>query len=194
MALGLRLFTHDGSDMINEFDLPSDNSNSERLEIVRLLARVGIFSVLSNDQIGELAKQAQVVNYRAGEFIVRQGQKGHSLYVISSGQCEVFVTDLQAFGKTVATMSEGDFFGEMSLLTGDPVVATVRALKDSELLAIDKEIFADMLKKYPELSSQLADVLVERQKNYASITGKPLKNLPTSKSFIGRIKSFFHLD
>ncbi len=179
--------------MIDDFEVYTDKTDKEHLEAVRLLARVGIFSVLSNDQIGDLATQAEVMTCGAGEFIVRQGQQGQALYVISSGECEVFVDDLQAYGTTVATMGKGNFFGEMSLLTGEPVVATVRAMKETVLLSIDKEIFSSILKRHPELSEKLGAILAERQKNYAEVTGKVLKHLPTSRSLVGRIKHFFHI-
>src|SRR5579864_7140519 len=98
-----------------------------------LLAAVPIFAVLEPDEHAELRRAAKAVVYAAGETIVRQGDCGSSMFVIVDGEAKVTIDPA---GQEVARLASGGFFGEMSLLTGEPRSATVSAVTDCELLEI----------------------------------------------------------
>lgn len=166
---------------------------NKRPENIPLLKQVAVLSVLSDQDIEKLADKTRVVPYRAGEFIVRQGKLGNSLYVIQAGVCEVFVVDQQGFQTKVAKIDSGDFFGEMSLLTGEPHTATVRALQDSTLVIIDKPLFKTILESSPKLSEALGRILEKRQKELAALTGGTSGSNQGSTNLGARIKSFFKI-
>ena len=71
--------------------------------------------------------------------------------------------------KTVATLHAGDFFGEMSLLTGEPRSASLKALEDSECYRLDRVAFSDILHGRPEIAHYLSQLLARRQVEIAAI-------------------------
>jgi len=169
----------------------SKSDESSRSEIVELLAQVAVISVLTDEERAQVAKKARLVAYGTGEFIVRQGEQGNSLFIVHTGVCEVFVRDQQGYGKGIAQTERGGFFGEMSLLTGEPHNATVRAMEDATLVAINKAVFASILKANPEVSKGLGKVLAARQKELAALTGNVGDETQNSTNMMARIKSFF---
>ena len=88
---------------------------------------------LDDAVLAELARSTRTRSVRAGEVIVRQGETGGSMFVIVRGDV---VVSIDPGGREVARLEDGAFFGEMSLLTGAPRTATVRASADSDLLEI----------------------------------------------------------
>ena len=169
----------------------SDNEKQANPEVIALLRQVTVLAVLPDKELEQLALKARSVIYRAGEFVVRQNKAGSSLFVIQSGLCEVFVKDQQGFDNRVAQVSKGDFFGEMSLLTGAPSTATVRALEDSTLVVIDKALFTSVIQSNPKTSEALGKVLAQRQKELAQLSGGTEREGSSSSGLVKKIKSFF---
>jgi small-conductance mechanosensitive channel/CRP-like cAMP-binding protein len=102
------------------------------------LRRLEIFAALDDVVLRALAESARIVLFAAGEVIVRQGDPGQSMFVIVRG---AVIVSIDPDGQEVARLGEGDYFGEMSLLTGAVRNATVRAGTDSDLLEIEIESF-----------------------------------------------------
>lgn len=162
--------------------------------IERLLGQVSVLSALSSEIRTQIAERSVVAEYGTGEFIVRQGDQGDSLYIIRTGSCGVYVRRNGKHENRIATIDSGDFFGEMSLLTGEPTTATVRAMVDSSVIIIDKENFSNILNDNPTISVQLGEILAKRQKELAEEAGRVVANTPSSSSMITKIKSFFRID
>src|SRR5205814_1266065 len=99
------------------------------------LKTVPFFAALPEDLLLPLAGGVVVREFGAGERIVRQGDKGDSCYVVDRGRAAVYVAD-GASERLVALLEPGALFGEMSLLTGEPRSATVRAQGDVRLLML----------------------------------------------------------
>jgi CRP-like cAMP-binding protein len=159
-----------------------------------LLAQVSVLSALSAEIRTQIAERSVVSEYGAGEFIVRQGDQGDSLYIIRTGSCGVYVNRDGKQENRIATIESGEFFGEMSLLTGEPITATVRAMVDTSVIIIDKENFSNILNDNPTISVQLGEVLAKRQKELAEEAGRIVAATPSSSSMIAKIKSFFRID
>jgi len=159
-----------------------------------LLGQVSIFSALSAEIRTQIADRSLIAEYGAGEFIVRQGDHGYSLYVIRNGSCGVYVRRDGRQENRIATIERGEFFGEMSLLTGEPITATVRAMVDTSVIIIDKENFSNILNDNPAISVQLGEILAKRQKELAEEAGRIVTATPSSSSMIAKIKSFFRID
>jgi len=132
-------------------------------EIMGLLAKVEIFSPLSTSEMKKLADQICVKPYAAGEVPVRQGQPGNSFYIIKSGRVDVVVEKSERESAVVATLGPGNFFGEMSLLTGAARTASIRVRDDAEFIVIDKENFGSTLTNNPSIAESLSLILAERQ-------------------------------
>jgi small-conductance mechanosensitive channel len=161
-------------------------------DMVRMFEKVPVLSPLSPEERAKIAHQVKIEPFGEGELIVRQQEAGDSLYIITRGTCEVLLeSDSQQF-KQVAILKKGDFFGEMSLLTGEPRSATVRAIEDTEVIVIQKDIFSEILTANSGISEYLGQVLAERQQQLASQGGdSSALAAATPGGFIQRIKSFF---
>ena len=105
------------------------------------LAEIDLFAGLDDVDRARLAEACPEHLFGAGERIVRQGDAGQSMFVVLDGRVRV---TLEPSGQEVAVTSRGGFFGEMSMLTGDPRTATVSALDDALLLEISAERFREL--------------------------------------------------
>jgi small-conductance mechanosensitive channel/CRP-like cAMP-binding protein len=117
---------------------PAPAASLDPSTVEPVLRRVEIFAALDDAVLAELARSTRTDLFAAGEAIVRQGETGRSMFVIVRGAA---VVSIDPGGREVARLEEGAFFGEMSLLTGAPRTATVRASADSDLLELTLESF-----------------------------------------------------
>jgi CRP-like cAMP-binding protein len=163
-----------------------------KAEILSSLKRVEVLGQLPAEDVDLLASRVNIETYGNGEAIVHQGEDGDSMYIIHRGACDVYLEDEAR--KYVATLNAGDFFGEMSLLTGERRTATVVAKGDTDVFVIDKRSFSDILKEHPGFSEILGQALVRRQAELATRQGKKEEPSASAASqVVSRIKSFFGL-
>jgi CRP-like cAMP-binding protein len=118
---------------------------------------------------GELARAAEGLTYSpfaAGDVITRQGADAHWLYLLVAGEVEVFIEhDDDSTRTPIGVITPPAFFGEMSLLTGEPRTATVVARTDCECYRLDKATFGAILRERPQLAEQIAPVLEQRRRS-----------------------------
>src|SRR2546421_2858441 len=105
---------------------------------VESLSRVELFHTLTDEERQSLADRLIVAPFVRGEAMTRQGAEAHWLYIINEGEAEVRVMVAGNLSKKVAALHAGDFFGEMGLMTGEPRMATVIALEDTQCSRHDK--------------------------------------------------------
>jgi small-conductance mechanosensitive channel/CRP-like cAMP-binding protein len=157
------------------------------------LAKVPIFEPLDENDRTELARGLRHEIYGKGEVILRAGDAGDSLYVIKSGQVSIRI-QAGALEKEVATLSDGQFFGEMSLMTGEPRRATVVATRDTECYVVDRALFHDILQRKDALVGEIGKLLGERQSaldgQREGLTAEAAR-LGSQQALLSRIKSFF---
>ncbi len=144
--------------------MADDERAVETGRIATLLHGVDFLEALSSEQLQRLAAQAQIVPYPAGIAVVAQGDAGDSLFVVAEGRVEVSV---QAPGggpeRRLATLGPGDYFGEMSLLTGAPRSATIRAAGEVGLVTLRKDALRPLLVADPTVPERLSKTLARRQ-------------------------------
>ena len=102
-------------------------------QIADRLSAVDIFAPLSPDELRQLATGTVGHVFAPGETLIRAGDEGSSMFVVHNGRVEVQVSD-NGRPRTVATLTEGNFFGEMALFTGEPRTASVVAVDETEVL------------------------------------------------------------
>jgi small-conductance mechanosensitive channel/CRP-like cAMP-binding protein len=158
-----------------------------------LLFSVPMFSMLSEQERGEILKVARTVLYSAREVIVRQDDAGGSLFVIRRGDAAV---TLAGTAGQVAQLHAGDMFGEMSLLTGAPRNATVSAVTDCELFEIDAEGFRRVVLANPTVLDRVTAAAatrreeLERHRDAHALAPAPTES---AQSLLARVKSFLRL-
>lgn len=143
--------------------LPVLGTALRRVYVSRLadctLARVPLFSSLSPLERLTLTGLLKSVHYSRGSIVIQQGTFPRSLYLIESGQVVV-----ERDQHTIAYLDEGDFMGEMALLSEQPHSATVRALTPLDVLALPAEEFRQLLNQCPELEQHLQQIAQRRRK------------------------------
>lgn len=158
----------------------------------RLFAGVDLFATLSAEQRREIALATTSRVYGSGEAIVRQGEAGHSMFIVGSGSAVVL---LEPDKREVATIERGGYFGEMSLLTGEPRTATVVARGDALVIEIDAEFFRRLGATHPHAIEQIGVAAVTRRTALDEIRsaaqGAAIADAPAT--FVARMKKFLRL-
>ncbi|HET9766750.1 MAG TPA: mechanosensitive ion channel family protein [Thermoanaerobaculia bacterium] len=176
-------------------------ADGRRQVAVELLSQLHFFGDLDGDAIAQLAAAAGHQHFGAGEVLVREGDGGDSLFVVEHGRVRVTKAgdDADAGSVTLATLTKGAFFGEMSLLTGVPRSATVTADGGCEVLVISKEALAPLLARDPQLAEQLSAAVMARQAETAATLedrrdrDRGQRDAPAEASVLQRIRAFFGL-
>jgi small-conductance mechanosensitive channel/CRP-like cAMP-binding protein len=131
-------------------------------EIVSHIREVDIFSILLPEQVTLLARSAKELHFLPGERLVRQGDLGEELFIILQGIVDVHV-EVGGLSKVVNTLHQGQFFGEMSLLTGEPRSTTVVAQTPVRVLMIGKQSLSCSIEGNTELIHKIGALVVDRQ-------------------------------
>lgn len=116
----------------------------ERL-ITRSLQQCALFAGVSDQALGDVARQLRRRRFRKNEVIFHQGDPGDSLHIVTSGAVKVVLPSAEGEEAIIATLRPGDFFGELSLLDGAPRSATVVALDSAETMALPRTAFLELL-------------------------------------------------
>lgn len=122
----------------------------------------GFFESLSRDLIDDIHKNCESYAFSDGQVICRRGDPGTSMFVITRGHVVVTLTNAEGQEYKVADLVSGDVFGEIALLTGEPRSANVRADGPLEVLEINQEDFARLIRVFPDFSSDLTRMLAGR--------------------------------
>jgi small-conductance mechanosensitive channel/CRP-like cAMP-binding protein len=169
---------------------PMSTVTKRRAESLR---RIGLLSVLSPEQVVRLAEENDERVYAAGEPVIRQGDAGKSLFVIMSGRVEVTAFQEGMPAVLLATLEAGDYFGEMSLMTGEPRSATVTPLVESRLLEVGNDSFRKLLAAQPDLVQELGKSLQRRLGERAQAMTMVDRKMLESQDIFQRIRDFFSM-
>ena len=129
-----------------------------------LLKNVPLFHLLDDKERSELAAQLDVVKFAAGEHIFHYGEPGDSIYVISSGEVEVFMKNDTGERIVLEVATRGDFFGELSLLDNGTRTASVMAVQDTETLRLDRGDLETFLRLCPHAAMEMLGAMGKRHR------------------------------
>ena len=160
---------------------------------VATLDRLGLFAPLGNGLLRQLAADSLELVFAAAEPVIRQGDAGESMFVILSGRVEVTVRDQDGPEVRLAELTAGDFFGEMSLMTGAPRVATVTATEETRVMEVSKDSFRHVLEARPELVDELGRALHVRMAERAQAVAGITPTGPEVQDIFRKIRDFFSL-
>lgn len=175
-----------------EFHRQRPVAESDHSALVERLNAVDIFAPLSADETAALARASVLHVFAPGEAVIRAGDQGSSMFVLHNGRVSVQVTE-NGRRRTVATLNEGDFFGEMALFTGEPRTANVVAVEEAEVLEIGHSAMKALFDTNPDLVESLSHIIAERR---LGLAGGPEGNTDQeaeSAGIIASIKRFFRL-
>ena len=158
--------------------------------IVERLSAVDIFAPLSVEETQMLALAAVRHVFAPGETVIRAGDPGSSMFVVHNGRVQVQVNE-NGRPRPVATLNEGDFFGEMALFTGEPRTANVVALEETEVLEIGHGAMKQVFDTNPDLVESLSFIMTERRQGLASQIDSQTGRTDESAGILSSIKRFF---
>jgi CRP/FNR family cyclic AMP-dependent transcriptional regulator len=127
-----------------------------------LIRRVSLFSTLTPEQAEALAATVSKKRFKRGEILVEQGRKTDALYIVLTGRTRVLMTDNKGREVILATLTSGDYVGEMSLIDNAPHSATVVADQQVDVLVLGRDSFLRCLGENIEMAHAVMRVLVQR--------------------------------
>jgi potassium efflux system protein len=165
------LFPHNGnSETGNGKVISPEASNTEskrslpaapnNMTLRDLLRRISYFQNCTEVELLQLIEYGYRQLFPAEQIVCEEGTPGEAFYIILKGSVEIFSKRAEQY---IATLNEGEFFGEMSLLMGIPRSATVRTLENTILFVIERNDLKRLLEEHSGLADQIAQKLMERQ-------------------------------
>jgi len=130
---------------------------SETDTIVEMLQKAPLWSGLAERELKVIARSFKELKYATGDVIVRKGEAGIGFYLITDGTVEV-----RSDGRVLSKLGPGQFFGEMSVLDGQPRSADVVALEPSRCLALTSWSFKSIVSEHPKMALKLLQESVRR--------------------------------
>jgi small-conductance mechanosensitive channel/CRP-like cAMP-binding protein len=170
---------------------PEPDVESATREVAASLSTVEMLSALPADVRREIETSSTIATYGSGEPIVRQGEAGQSMFVVAQGEVSVVVEPSR---QEVARIGAGGFFGEMSLLTGEPRSATVVAVGDVRAIELSADLFRKLAAAHPAAVEQLGVVALTRRAELdrARTTASGAVAVETT-ALLARMKRFLRL-
>jgi CRP-like cAMP-binding protein/small-conductance mechanosensitive channel len=174
-----------------------DSSGAEESERVAALRSLEILNSLSEEETQHLASRMKKVSFAPGEVILRQGDEGDSLYILTRGRVRVLLTNEAGLSEQVATLTPGHAFGEMSLLTGEKRNATVAAMEEVDCYCVVKPDLQALLAERPSLAEEISAVLEQRELGLAAARDKldaesiRQQQMQRGGDLLSRIRTYF---
>ena len=172
---------------------------SEEPPIQQLLAEIHLFQSLSTEELNLLSQGVRTSRYRPGDYVIREGEAGDSLLVITTGLVNVTRSNPKGKQVSVSRLGMGQCVGEMSLLTGRPRSATVQAVTESEVVEIPKDRMNALFEKRADLIDELARTMSERRSAEELVTDQDTEQVNSmslqdiADRFGRTIRGFFHV-
>ncbi|MBI3151092.1 MAG: HEAT repeat domain-containing protein [Chloroflexi bacterium] len=132
------------------------------MERVLFLRRVPLLADLSPSDLQRVAELVTEHHAEKDDVIFEQGEAGEEMFVIVHGEVKVMISTTDMPEKEVARRKSGDVVGEMSIISGEPRIATLLAVEESHFLCLDKKSFEGLLRERPEVSLAIMRVLCAR--------------------------------
>jgi small-conductance mechanosensitive channel/CRP-like cAMP-binding protein len=170
-----------------------DGGGRDAGEVAELLSAVDIFAPLAAAELSALASASHKRVFAPGETIIRAGDDGASMFVVSRGSVDVRV-DSNGMPRTISQLGAGAFFGEMALFTGEPRTASVLAAEETEVLEIGHEAMRGLFQTNPDLVEALSHAINERRAGLLANASVAPGEEETPAGLLSRIKRFFRLD
>ncbi len=170
--------------LLNEAEERSKRQHLDKFFSV--LRNLDIFESLDDDALSDLTLLLELKKIPVDKIVLKKGEPGSHLYIVLSGQVAVIADD----HSRLAEMGTGEIFGEMSLLSGEPVTSSIHTITDTEVAILSTKNFKHVLKKYPILQIFLFKLLVKRAQTMSLRSGKITSGMTGELSEISTVDLF----
>ena len=177
-------------DMIPGAELPSPEM------LNAFLLKTDLFSLLGNGDMADVAANSICHHYGPPEMILEKGQQNTSLFIIYSGSIEVYISKKIQPEYLVATLGQGQYFGEMSMLTGELCSASMIVRSESMIIEITHDTMKTLFSKQPQLMEEMAKVVVKRKMLNANVKASTVEKKAEVhhtiiERLLSRVRDFF---
>src|SRR5579862_722388 len=135
------------------------------MDEIELLKQASLFKNLGDSELKDARALMEQFTFVPGQTIIREHEEGKYVYVIVSGTADALITDLSGIELSLEKIGPGGLFGELSMLTGEPRMACVRAVDEVKALALDRAHFHEFLVKHPRAAIEVLNVISRRLYN-----------------------------
>jgi CRP-like cAMP-binding protein len=172
---------------------PVERDRARVLDLARRMVASRLFKDLSDEELLAIVRGLRLHTYEPGDILVTEGEPGQSLFTLTTGHVKVFVSNPDRRNFEVATLVEGDFFGEISSLSGRPRSATVVAASACELLELDRPTLDSIARTHARVRDVLETSYIERASSpeVAAVRAVPLPDSGTRRKAIEVLESHF---
>jgi small-conductance mechanosensitive channel len=178
---------------VDQLQPGADLDDDEIEHRVGVLAGVPLFAGLHAVELRTVASRVRVTPFMKNDVITRQGAVAHWLYVLVSGEADVWYEARNGERRYVSTLGAGAVFGEKGMMTGAPRSATVQARTDAVCYRIDKESFESILRARPQLADPLAGIMGERRSALEAVRIEDEQPPEDNSTLLDRMRRFFGL-
>lgn len=157
------------------------------------LRKLPLFAMLQEEELAQLADQVKFAPFVSGDIMLEQGEVSGWLFVLVRGEAEMLV-HLEGRELRLGALQAGDFFGELSMLTGEPSSFTVRALGAVETYRINQAMFQALVLQRESLVEPLYQVLSERQQEQQALLAREaesMKQLTPPRDLLDKLMTLF---
>jgi CRP-like cAMP-binding protein len=183
-------------DVLHRPPPPASTQSADRARVLDLAGRLvasRLFKDLSDEELLAIVRGLRLHTFEPGEIVVTEGEIGQSLFTLAAGRVKVFVANPDRRNFEVAVLTEGDFFGEISSLSGRPRTATVVAASVCELLELDRPTLDSIARTHARVRDVLESSYIERASSpeAAAVRAVPLPDAGTRRKAIEVLESHF---
>ena len=163
------------------------------VEYAHRLLGMPLFSDLTEEELLAVVQGLRVHTFDAGDVVVTEREPGQSLFILTGGAVKVFVRNPAGRNYAVAQLRDGDFFGEISSLSGRPRSATVVAAAATDVLELDKPALDAIARTHPRVCDVLEDAYIRRASSpeAAAIRAVPLSDPLSDRRAIEVLEAHF---
>jgi CRP-like cAMP-binding protein/small-conductance mechanosensitive channel len=178
----------------------AESPDDEQMDRLAALRGVEVLHSLDEKEASQLASRMKKVSYAVGEVILRQGEEGDSLHILTRGRVRILLTNESGLSEQVATLAPGHIFGEMSLLTGEKRNATAVAIEEVDCYCLTKPDMQALLAERPSLAEEISAALGRREIGLAAARGKldeetmRQKEMQRRGDMLSRIRKYFAVE
>lgn len=158
--------------------------------LFKILRQVDFLEAYTTEELESLIDKMDKKTFDSNEIIIRQGSEGKFFFLIRRGQVTVMVQH-EKEEKILASLTEGHYFGEISLLTGQPCAATVKTESKTEVFTLYPDDFRFILMRNPGLVKSMSRVLSQRRSELTSALGE---SLITGDDLLSKMRQFHQIE
>jgi len=129
------------------------------MDINNLLKSINLFSLLNEEEIAQLSSSGHFVHFEANQLVFQEGSPGDAMYLILEGAVKVCQMNADGVEMEIARLKDGDNFGVMALIDGNPRSSSIVTLKPADFFVIERDFFLDFLSRSPKLGKKVLEDL-----------------------------------